>query len=82
MSFLVDHIADWIGRMTAAHGGIVYDTDGKRYDWGQALARDQYGPDWDSLVPDAPTRADVDRAARWEQGDWPEWVRRAEEEIA
>lgn len=64
----------WTERMSKKHGGIVRGVDGTTYDWGQALARERYGPDWMDSVPDAPTDACVSRASRWENGDWPDWV--------
>ncbi|MGA2159879.1 MAG: hypothetical protein ABSG90_11760 [Dehalococcoidia bacterium] len=67
-------VIDWIMRMGRKHGGTVHGKDGKSYDWGQALARECYGPEWIKLVPDDPTSSDVDRAKAWEEGKWPEWV--------
>lgn len=71
-------VSDWVGRMAPRFGGILHDASGQRYDWGQALAREQYGPDWETRVPDAPTDADVQRARDWEAGHWPDWVVREE----
>lgn len=61
--------------MASKYGGSVYERN--RYypwDWGQALARECYGENWNSVVPDNPTRDDVSRAQLWENGDWPSWV--------
>ena len=73
-------IIAWIDRMAAAHGGIVRGHDGRRWDWGQALCVEQYGTIRNSLGylmwPESPSAADVDRAKRWEAGEWPEWVDR------
>lgn len=67
-------ISDWFKRMCDRHGDLVADVEtGHVWDWGQALCREMYGPDprdW----PEVPTQADVDRARRWEQGEWPEWA--------
>lgn len=66
---------EWIRRMQTRYGHSVYG-DGRVYDWGQALARECHGPGWSQRadVPDAPTDADLERAARWEAGEWPAWV--------
>ena len=69
-------VIEWIERMSGRHGGIVYGTDSRTYDWGQALAREQYGQNWTvpGVMPDVPTGADVQRARRWELGGWPAWA--------
>ena len=68
-------ISDWIERMTDRYGSGVIDKEtGQHLDWGQALARERYGLDWDAKVPDTPTKEDVERALAWETGDWPEWA--------
>lgn len=67
-------ICDWTEFMAVTYGGIVKDQAGHVYDWGQALAREQYGPDWLNKVPDSPTDEDVLRAQTWKEGDWPDWV--------
>ena len=70
-------VIGWVERMSAKHGGTVIDaTSGKALDWGQALCREFYGPDWAKLVEDDPTAAEVVRAQAWENGDWPDWVAR------
>lgn len=70
------YVLDWIGRMAHRWGGTVFDrTDAtKKYDWGQALCREQYGPGWNDVVGEDPTPEDVERAKVWEEGDWPEWA--------
>ena len=68
-------IIDWIIRMTHRYGGKVYEKN--RYmwwDWGQAIAREQYGEDWNDIVPAEPSNEDVLRAREWEQGNIPSWV--------
>jgi len=68
-------VIEWIERMAMQHGGTVYEVDGPSWDWGQALCREQYGPSWSKDgVPADPTDADVARAKRWEDGEWPEWA--------
>jgi len=74
MNSNVNYVLDWTLRMATKYGGIVRDTEGKIYDWGQALARECYGPNWVRVVPEAPTRSDILRATQWEGGDWPDWV--------
>jgi len=64
----------WTERMTKKYGGTVYEKNGKRWDWGQALARECYGEDWMSVVPETPTWEDIARADRWEKGEIPEWA--------
>lgn len=68
-------ICDWIDRMTQRYGGVVIDkTTGQRLDWGQALARECYGVDWDEVTPDVPTEDDIRVAMQWERGEWPDWA--------
>lgn len=67
-------IVEWCGRMAKKYGGTVCSRDGNRYDWGQALARECYGIDWNDVVPDIPTRDDVNCAVKWESGEIPSWV--------
>lgn len=72
-------VMDWITRMNRRYGSAwVHDTtqDHKAMDWGQALCREQYGPNWENHPDfgDDPSPADVERAKAWEAGDWPEWV--------
>jgi len=78
-------LVDWTGRMARKYGGTVYDKEtGKTWDWGQALAREMYGPNWNNdpdfleeseKDPHEPcNREVVERAKRWEAGDFPEWV--------
>ena len=61
--------------MTHNYGSTVYEKDRHQWwDWGQAIAREQYGVDWNDIVPPEPTLEDIQRAKEWEQGDFPEWV--------
>ncbi|MEM3452120.1 MAG: hypothetical protein QW835_00640 [Candidatus Hadarchaeum sp.] len=71
-------VIKWIRRMASKYGGIVYGKDGKTYDWGQALMRECYGPDWCYLNLDKPTLQDVSRALAWENGEWPEWAKKCD----
>jgi len=48
---------------------------GKIMDWGQALARECYGVNWNDVMPDsAPSEDDAQRAEAWMRGNWPDWV--------
>lgn len=72
---VVESIINWIGRMAHKHGGTVYEKDVYLpLDWGQAIARECYGPDWNDIVPESPTRDDLHGAILWENGDVPNWV--------
>jgi hypothetical protein len=78
------YLIDWISRMANKYDGIVYDHNGKRWDWGQAICREMYGEDWmhheeferiDNLEDTKPVPDEViGRAIEWENGKWPEWV--------
>lgn len=75
-------ITSWVSRMQAGNSGWVYDNEtGKRWDWGQALCREMYGPDWnddegykEEGCQDMPNQSTINRAERWESGDWPDWA--------
>jgi len=67
-------VLDWTERMAKKHDGIVYEKGFKTWDWGQALCRECYGPDWMTVVPETPTWRDIARAQRWENGEIPDWV--------
>ena len=75
-------VIDWIDRMATRYGGIVYDLElGRSWDWGQALCRQVYGPDWmhnsEYLANgDDPSYEAVEAAREWEAGSWPEWAER------
>ena len=72
MDWKVNYIADWIMRMGNKYGHVVFGK-GKRLDWGQALCIEMYGDnpmDW----PDIPEVADITEAAKWEVGEFPEWL--------
>jgi len=60
--------------MAERFGGTVYGCDGKRYDWGQALARERYGENWNAVVPDEPDTEALRIALEWKDGKWPEWA--------
>ena len=70
----VNWVIKWIDRMTEKCGGTVYQKHGKRLDWGQALCRECYGPDWTKIVPGVPTWSDIQTAGAWEKGLIPDWV--------
>lgn len=67
-------VLDWTSRMARKHGGTVYEKNGKRWDWGQALCRECYGEGWNDIVPETPSWDDIARADRWEKEDIPDWV--------
>ena len=69
-----DWVIKWIGRMARKYGATVWDKDGRWWDWGQALCREQYGREWMKTVPDEPTDDDVLRAFQWEKKNIPSWV--------
>jgi len=64
----------WIERMAYRYGPVVTDRNGVRYDWGQALAREVYGPGWMQMDLVAPGADDMDTAWAWERGEWPDWA--------
>lgn len=72
-------VCNWINRMAGRFGGTVVERGtGKTWDWGQALCREQFGPNWvDELrrrhLEDA-DETSVEIARRWEGGEWPAWV--------
>lgn len=75
---VVHYVLEWAKRMGEANGRVVVDVSGMKYDWGQALCREQFGPDWinymrtqNIIVPD---EDDLERALEWEQGVKPDWV--------
>ena len=72
----INWVIDWITRMARKYGGVVYEKDGNRWDWGQALCREVYGKNWESLVPESPPLEDIEIAKGWESGQIPvpEWV--------
>lgn len=68
----------WIGRMAKKYGDVVYEKNGEILDWGQALCRECYGPDWNNKIIeldiDSPSCEDIERAKKWEKGEIPDWV--------
>lgn len=38
-------VIKWIKKQASLYGGVVWENQ-KKYDWGQALARQAYGEDW------------------------------------
>ncbi len=75
-------VIEWIHRMAAKFGGIVYDTEaGRSWDWGQALCVERYGRDF-SHWPESPSSEDIDRAQRWEAGEWPKWAKPEKKGVA
>lgn len=71
----VQAVLAWTDRMARKYGGTVYEKNGKTWDWGQALCRECYGPDWMKKVPETPTWEDIVRAKKWEDGEIPNWVK-------
>lgn len=75
---------EWAGRMSKLYGGVVYD-GGKKLDWGQAMCRAAYGPDWmtdadfqefDKTSDSKPaSKYVIEVCKRWEAGKWPGWAR-------
>ncbi len=78
----VNRTLRWTSRMAAKYGGTCYEKNGKTWDWGQALCRECYGPDWmkeiERLEIETPTWENLGRAKRWEEGDLPEWFDKKE----
>lgn len=70
----VNWVLEWTVRMAKRYGGTVYEKNGKTWDWGQALARECYGEDWNNLVPETPSWEDIANARAWELGKIPDWV--------
>jgi hypothetical protein len=70
----VRFVLDWTWRMARKYGGIVYEKNGHCWDWGQALARECYGENWNDIVSDTPSWNDISRAKKWEEGEIPDWV--------
>ena len=79
------YIIDWTSRMAMKYGGTVKDEEGYTWDWGQALMREMYGTAWmenpafkfeDAKDANEPLDQEVvNRAIKWEQGDFPKWWR-------
>jgi len=79
-------VIGWIDRMAAKYGGVLHDREtGRQWDWGQALCRQMYGPDWYNQAdwaaaddaPDVPAEA-ISAAKAWESGGWPAWAEQRE----
>jgi len=75
---VVIEILNWAKRMKEKYGDIVVSKTGDNYDWGEALCREQFGPDWQHYMISnditIPTKKDLLRAIEWEKGDEPSWV--------
>jgi len=71
-------IFEWVKRMTGKYGSIVKTIEGTELDWGQALCREQFGTDWEQYMLQnnitMPTKADLEKAIEWEEGNIPDWV--------
>jgi len=74
-------VFEWVKRMSNEHGPTVRSKDGTTFDWGQALCREQFGSNWQKHMTlhniAAPTKQDLERAKRWENGEVPDWVENA-----
>ena len=72
------YLVEWCNRMSKMHGSIVYDKNGDKLDWGQAICREWYGENWKELVDDnipiEQLKKVVKRADEWEKGSIPDWV--------
>jgi hypothetical protein len=72
----------WGKRMANRYDGVVWDNElERRWDWGQALCRELYGPDWmnsEEFKADNeatyPSEEIMQRAFDWEKDIWPEWA--------
>lgn len=78
-------VMEWIHRMVQRYGGTVYEKETLRtWDWGQALCRECYGPDWNNVISErgieTPSWEDIGRAQRWEDGELPDWFANEEED--
>jgi hypothetical protein len=75
-------ILGWAKRMSENFGETIFDNHGNQFDWGQALCREQFGPNWHQHMQtnniSKPTNADLDRALEWENGVTPDWIDRIE----
>ena len=71
-------VIEWANRMSISNGKTVIDSNEKRFDWGQALCREQFGPNWINHMINnniiIPTQEDLDKALDWEKGNKPDWV--------
>ena len=76
---IVLEIFEWVKRMNEKYGLVVTSVLGVKYDWGQALCREQFGTDWKNYMASnniyLPTQEDLDRALEWENGNIPNWVK-------
>lgn len=75
---VINEIFGWVKRMSEKNGSIVISKDGTKYDWGQALCREQFGKEWQSYMIEnnirIPTEQDLEKAIKWENGEIPDWV--------
>ena len=73
-----DEVLAWVNRMNEAYGPSVFDKTGNEMDWGQALAREAYGPDWVVYLTThniiALDETVLQKALNWERGEVPDWV--------
>jgi len=75
----------WTSEMAARYGGTVWE-NGKQWDWGQAIYREMYGPNWmkdkgfqemDRIPVNQPAPIEIIRRCQdWRKGNWPDWVDR------
>ena len=76
---LFDWIIEWTNRMCLKYDGICYEKNGLKWDWGQAITRAVYGPNWNNIMDDEPSvdilKKAVQIAKDWEVGNPPEWFK-------
>jgi len=73
----------WIDNMNEKFGPEVTSVEGKTFDWGQALCREIFGPNWMSEMASqkilAPRREDLETAYSMEllldEGKPPKWMK-------
>lgn len=69
-------VIHWIDRMNLNYGHQCLDREaGKFLDWGQALARELYGPTWTKInYPADPPEKALPIMGKWEAGEFPVWL--------
>lgn len=79
------YVEKWAVAMKKKHGGRVWE-GGEWMDWGQALCRELYGPEWttsgqlkilNSMSKSEPLPKDIIALCnKWQEGWKPDWVTR------